>query len=66
MSPNIIAVACGLAIAMVPPVQKMLFDNPVAILRPLGAALQVCALRQMYDDDADDDGNEARCEPRWN
>lgn len=40
-SPNIIAVTIGVAIAMVAPLQRMLFLDPRAILRPLGAALQV-------------------------
>lgn len=44
VSPNIIAVACGLVIAVVPPVQEMLFVNPRAFLRPLGAAFQVGCL----------------------
>lgn len=41
LSPNIIATSTGVAIAMIAPLQKMLFDNPRAILRPLGAALEV-------------------------
>ncbi len=41
MSPNIIAVTMGVAIAMVAPLQRMLFADPRAILRPLGAAIQV-------------------------
>lgn len=41
VSPNIIAVTIGVVIAMIPPLQKMLFANPLAILRPLGAALEV-------------------------
>lgn len=45
VSPNIIAVTIGVAIAMVAPLQRMLFVNPRALLRPLGAALEVrCAL----------------------
>lgn len=40
-SPNIIAVAIGVVIAMIAPLQKLLFDNPRAILRPVGAAIEV-------------------------
>lgn len=40
LSPNIIAVAIGVVIAMIAPLQKMLFDNPRAVLRPLGAAFE--------------------------
>lgn len=40
LSPNIIAVAVGVVIAMIAPLQKMLFDNPRAVLRPLGAAFE--------------------------
>lgn len=41
LSPNIIAVAIGVVIAMIAPLQKLLFDNPRAILRPVGAAVEV-------------------------
>lgn len=41
LSPNIVAVAIGVVIAMIGPLQEMLFDNPRAILRPLGAAVEV-------------------------
>lgn len=41
MSPNIIAVTIGVVIAMIPPLQRMLFANPRAVLRPLGAAVEV-------------------------
>ena len=41
LSPNIIAVATGVVIAMIAPLQEMLFDNPRAILRPLGGAFEV-------------------------
>lgn len=41
VSPNIIAVTIGLVIAMIAPLQEMLFDNSQAALRPLGAALEV-------------------------
>ncbi|CAN0061980.1 unnamed protein product, partial [Hapterophycus canaliculatus] len=40
LSPNIVAVVIGLIIAMITPLQKLLFDNPRAILRPLGAAVE--------------------------
>lgn len=40
LSPNIIAVAIGVVIAMIAPLQKMLFDSPRAVLRPLGAAFE--------------------------
>ncbi|CAN0090922.1 unnamed protein product [Scytosiphon promiscuus] len=40
LSPNIVAVVIGLVIAMITPLQKLLFDNPRAILRPLGAAVE--------------------------
>eukprot|EP00752_Nemacystus_decipiens_P016491 g14742.t1 len=40
LSPNIIAVTIGVVIAMIPPLQRMLFVNPRAMLRPLGAALE--------------------------
>lgn len=46
LSPNIIAVTMGVVIAMIPPLQRMLFANSRAILRPLGATLEVrCVLR---------------------
>lgn len=46
VSPNIIAVTIGVIIAMIPPLQNMLFANPRAILRPFGAALEVrCVLK---------------------
>ena len=41
VSPNMIGVAAGIIIAMISPLQKMLFDNPEAALRPLGAAIEV-------------------------
>lgn len=41
VSPNIIAVTIGVIIAMIPQLQSMLFASPRAILRPLGAALEV-------------------------
>lgn len=41
LSPNIISTTIGVTIAMIAPLQKMLFDSPRAILRPLGAALEV-------------------------
>lgn len=44
LSPNIVAVVIGLIVAMIAPLQKLLFDNPRAILRPLGAAVEVCSL----------------------
>lgn len=47
LSPNIIATSTGVAIAMIAPLQKMLFDNPRAILRPLGAALEVCQIARV-------------------
>lgn len=40
LSPNILAVCCGVVIAMIAPLQRMLFDNPRAVLRPLGAAFE--------------------------
>ncbi|CAN0090990.1 unnamed protein product [Scytosiphon promiscuus] len=40
VSPNIISVTIGVVISMIAPLQEMLFDNPRAVLRPLGAALQ--------------------------
>ncbi|CAM9547180.1 unnamed protein product [Ectocarpus fasciculatus] len=40
VSPNIISVTIGVVIAMIAPLQEMLFDNPRSVLRPLGAALQ--------------------------
>ncbi|CAM9997923.1 unnamed protein product [Ectocarpus sp. 6 AP-2014] len=40
VSPNIISVTIGVVIAMIAPLQEMLFDNPRSILRPLGAAVQ--------------------------
>ncbi|CAB1097057.1 unnamed protein product [Ectocarpus sp. CCAP 1310/34] len=40
VSPNIISVTIGVVIAMIAPLQEMLFDNSRSILRPLGAALQ--------------------------
>eukprot|EP00752_Nemacystus_decipiens_P016492 g14743.t1 len=40
LSPNIIGVAIGVVIAMIAPLQRMLFDNPRAVLRPLGAAVE--------------------------
>lgn len=40
-SPNIIAVIIGVIIAMIAPLQSMLFDNPQGVLRPIGAALEV-------------------------
>lgn len=43
-SPNIIAVAIGVVIAMISPLQRMLFDNPRAVLRPLGAAFEASVL----------------------
>lgn len=55
LSPNIIATAIGVSIAMIAPLQKMLFDNPRATLWPLGAALEVrhcpqIAARRKYED----------------
>lgn len=41
VSPNIISVTIGVVISMIGPLQEMLFDNPRAVIRPLGAALQV-------------------------
>lgn len=41
LSPNIIAVAIGVVIAMIAPLQTLLFDNPRAVLRPVGAAIEV-------------------------
>lgn len=41
VSPNIISVTIGVVIAMIGPLQEMLFDNPRSILRQLGAALEV-------------------------
>lgn len=41
VSPNIISVATGVVISMIAPLQEMMFDDPRAVLRPLGAALQV-------------------------
>lgn len=41
LSPNIVAVVFGVIIAMIGPLQKMMFDDPRAILRPLGAAFEV-------------------------
>ncbi|CAN0359862.1 unnamed protein product [Ectocarpus sp. 8 AP-2014] len=40
VSPNMIAVAIGVTIAMIPALQELLFDNPRAVLRPLGAAIE--------------------------
>lgn len=40
-SPNIIAVMIGIAIAMIFYLQQQLFHNPLAVLRPLGAAIEV-------------------------
>ncbi|CAM9295689.1 unnamed protein product [Pylaiella littoralis] len=40
LSPNIIAVAIGVVIAMIAPLQTLLFDNPRAVLRPVGAAIE--------------------------
>lgn len=44
VSPNIIAVAVGVVIAMIAPLKEMLFENAQAVLRPLGAAVQVCSV----------------------
>lgn len=41
VSPNIISVTIGVIISMIAPLQERMFDNPRAVLRPLGAALQV-------------------------
>lgn len=41
VSPNMIAVAIGVIIAMIPALQELLFDSPRAVLRPLGAAVEV-------------------------
>ena len=41
LSPNIVAVAVGIVIAMISPLQDVLFSDPQAVLRPLGAALEV-------------------------
>ncbi|CAM9263937.1 unnamed protein product [Ectocarpus sp. 4 AP-2014] len=40
VSPNMIAVAIGVIIAMIPALQELLFDSPTAVLRPLGAAIE--------------------------
>ncbi|CAM9287351.1 unnamed protein product, partial [Ectocarpus fasciculatus] len=40
VSPNIIAVAIGVVIAMIPAIKELLFDSPRAVLRPLGAATE--------------------------
>ena len=40
-SPNMIAVMVGVFIAMVHPLQQLLFHNPKAVLRPFGAAFEV-------------------------
>lgn len=45
VSPNIIAVTVGVVVAMIAPLKKMLFENPQAVLRPLGAAVQVRAFK---------------------
>ncbi|CAM9862901.1 unnamed protein product, partial [Hapterophycus canaliculatus] len=39
-SPNIISVTIGVVISMIAPLQEMMFGNPRALLRPLGAALE--------------------------
>ncbi|CAB1097058.1 unnamed protein product [Ectocarpus sp. CCAP 1310/34] len=46
VSPNMIAVAIGVIIAMLPALQELLFDSPRAVLRPFGAAIEVghCSL----------------------
>lgn len=41
MSPNIISVMVGIVIAMSFQLQQQLFHNPQAVLRPLGASLEV-------------------------
>lgn len=41
-SPVILALAAGIVICMIAPLQEMLFLNPLAFLRPLGGAVQVC------------------------
>lgn len=43
VSPNIISVVLGIAIAMISHLQQRLFHNPQSVLRPLGAALEVRA-----------------------
>ena len=40
-SANIIAVVAGVVIAMIGPLQDILFNDPQAVLHPLGAALEV-------------------------
>ena len=45
VSPNMIGVAIGIIIAMISPLQRMLFDSPQAALRPLGAAIEVRTVR---------------------
>lgn len=45
VSPNMVGVAFGIIIAMISPLQRMLFDDPQAILRPLGAAIEVRTVR---------------------
>lgn len=49
VSPNIIAVAVGVVIAMIAPLKEMLFENAQAVLRPLGAAVQVCSAYEWND-----------------
>lgn len=48
MSPNITSVMVGIAIAMFSLVQQQLFHNPLAVLRPLGAAIEVRSCSSVF------------------
>ncbi|CAM9526084.1 unnamed protein product [Discosporangium mesarthrocarpum] len=49
LSPGIVAVLCAIVMVMVPSLQRMLFHNPKAALRPLGAAVQVLICSAVVD-----------------